>query len=249
MATSTEGKTEVAAGLNEEPVTTLLGDDLSQLTPVEPEELTEGDPSASTEGLEAGGVKDCGDEEGQCRCIPRPAVSRVIGTDGNARVTIVLGPYERAVHLGTTIGFIDSASEKDIVDITIVSSVSGEAGTMAQRSLLSAIDRCKGHVITRAGALTTLGDVAIWLSGDERRMSSIGSVFVRQPVAGYMGDTADYELRLQNYREAIKEYSDFVVGCGMFTQEEMNDMYEHRAMIALYGDKLRQRVANLKPIE
>ena len=248
MTTSTEDTTEVAAGLNEESIASLLGDDTLQLTSVDDKESDDLGPTASTEGLcdQISTDANGGSQEQQTR--DRPAVSRVIDAEGHARISIIYGPQERTTAKGTIIAFIDSASENDIVDITLVSSVTGEAGTMEQRSILSAIDRCRGTVITRAGALTTLGDVAIWLSGDVRKMSPIGCVLVRQPLAGFCGDTADYEERLKNCREAIREYSDFVVECGMFTQEEMDAMYEHRTVISLYGDKLRQRIANLKPV-
>ena len=174
-------------------------------------------------------------------------LSRVIDSKGRAKCTIVLGLYERAEFIGNVISMLDSASENDVVDITIVADVPN-IGTMQYRSILSAIDRCKGTVITRAGALTTLGDVAIWLAGDERKMSSIGCVFVRQPVSGYKGDAADHESRLANFRESIREFASFIIETGFFTEKEIDEMYEHRGLIALYGDNLKQRLANLKTV-
>ncbi len=187
---------------------------------------------------------ECGD----CAQPHRPpCVSRIIDAEGKARISIILGPAERSEHLPLVLALIDSASETDVVDITVVSSVSGEAGTISQRSILSAIDRCKGTVITRAGALTTMGDVVIWLSGDKLLMPEIGAIFMRQPIAAYIGDTADYERKLKDFRESLKEFSDYIVERGLFTQEEINTMYCTCGLLALYGPKLKDRIANLKP--
>lgn len=248
MTTSTEDvKAQVEAGLNEETVVTLTGDDLSQLTPVTEEDNSD-DNVSSTEAFKSSPVADDDD----CHCVrqeqQRPCVSRVIDANGHAKCTVILGPYERYNFAGTVVSILDSASENDVVDITIVATYAN-TGTMEYRSILSAIDRCRGTVITRAGALTTLGDVAIWLAGDVRKMSSIGCVFVRQPTSGYCGDGADHELRLANFREAVQEFSAFIIETGFFTEKEIDDMYEHRGLIALYGDNLQQRLANLKTVE
>lgn len=248
MTTSTEDiKAEVEAGLNEETVITLTGDDLSQLTQVT-EEDDSNDDVGSTESFKTSSVANDND----CNCAQqqeqqRPCVSRVIDANGNAKCTVVLGSYERHNFVGTVVSILDSASENDVVDITVVST-GANAGTVEYRSILSAIDRCRGTVITRAGALTTLGDVAIWLAGDVRKMSPIGCVLVRQPISGYCGDAADHELRLSNFRDAVQEFASFIVETGFFTEKEIDDMYEHRGLIALYGDNLKQRLANLKTV-
>lgn len=179
----------------------------------------------------------------------RPCVSRVIDADGVQRICIILGPHERSEFLPLVLGLIDSASEKDVVDLTIVSNVSGEAGTISQRSILSAIDRCKGTVITRAGTLTTVGDVVIWLSGDKLLMPRIGAIFMRQPIAGYVGDTVDYERKLKDFRESLKEFSDFIVERGLFTQAEIDTMYDECGLLALYGPELQERIASLKDVK
>lgn len=279
MSNTTKAVTDGVVGPKDESelVVSLMGDDLDNLTPVE--ELPEGkedEPSLenpvveSTEGLLPGCKFKLGDEsleslieksiqnakacneEGQCqggRPPCPPCVSRVMDTDEKARITILLGPLERTTYLGIVIGLIDSASENDVVDLTVVGSPSGQAGTMSQRSILAAISRCKGHVITRAGALTTVGDVAIWLSGKEVRIPKMGLILMRQPVSGFVGDTADFESKLNDYKESMKEFGDFIVERGLFSQEEVDKMYTNRAILSSFGDDLRKRVANLKPVQ
>ena len=199
-------------------------------------------------------LEDRSTVKADCSCGDGPAhrppcVSRIIDAEGHARITIILGPAERSEHLPLVLALIDSASETDVVDITVVSNVSGEAGTISQRSILSAIDRCKGTVITRAGALTTMGDVVIWLSGDKLLIPEIGAIFMRQPIAAYYGDTADYERKLKDFRESLKEFSDYIVERGLFTTDEINTMYSTCGLLALYGPKLKERVAGLKNVK
>jgi len=187
---------------------------------------------------------DCGGQ------VPaRPCVSRVIDAEGVARICIILGPHERSEFLPLVLSLIDSASEKDVVDLTIVSNVSGEAGTISQRSILSAIDRCKGTVITRAGTLTTVGDVVIWLAGDKLMIPKIGAIFMRQPIAAYIGDTVDYERKLKDFRDSLKEFSDYIVQRGLFTQEEIDRMYGNCGLLSLFGSELQNRVASLKEVK
>lgn len=245
-------------GPDESPETILMGEDLTALTPVEetanaPEGSTEGLGSRfhfSLEGLDpkVADVIACDNECEGGRPMP-PCVSRVIDAEGKQKITIILDMNERKNYIGLVIGLINSASENDVVDITVMSSVSGQAGTMSQRSILSAIDRCKGTVITRAGALTTVGDVAIWLSGDEPRCAKMSSIFMRQPVSGYFGDTADFESKLNDYRESMKEFCDFIVERGLFSQEELDKMYSTRGILSLFGDELQSRVKALKTVE
>ena len=245
-----------SAGLNEkseEPEVSLIGDDvgLQNIDALDPaEESNVSFFHGSLESFFASVIEDrdkvsagpCSSEQ----CPPRPCVSRVIDAEGNARICIILGPHERSEFLPLVLGLIDSASEKDVVDLTVVSSVSGEAGTTSQRSILSALDRCRGTVITRAGTLTTMGDVVIWLSGDKLLMPKIGAIFMRQPVAGYIGDTVDYERKLKDFRESLKEFSDYIVERGLFTQEEIDRMYSSCGLLALCGDELQNRIASLK---
>lgn len=245
-----------SAGLgkeSEEPEVSLIGDDvgLQSIDALDPaEESQHSFFHGSLEAFFQSVIDDRGKVSAGpmcCEQVPaRPCVSRVIDAEGNARICIILGPHERSEFLPLVLGLIDSASEKDVVDLTVVSNVSGEAGTISQRSILSAIDRCKGTVITRAGSLTTMGDVVIWLSGDKPIIPRIGAIFMRQPIAGYCGDTADYERKLKDFRESLKEFSDFIVERGLFTQEEIDTMYNSCGLLALYGDELRKRLASLK---
>ena len=246
----------MSAGLDEkseEPEVSLIGDDVGLQNIDALDEAEESRASFFHGSLESffASVIENRDKvtAGPCvndQCPARPCVSRVIDAEGNARICIILGPRERSEFLPLVLGLIDSASEKDVVDLTVVSSVSGEAGTTSQRSILSAIDRCKGTVITRAGSLTTMGDVVIWLSGDKLLMPRIGAIFMRQPVAGYIGDTVDYERKLKDFRESLKEFSDYIVERGLFTQEEIDMMYNSCGLLALCGDELQNRIASLK---
>ena len=240
--------------------TVLFGDDLSHLTQID--EGAEGDgqsPEASTEGLGENGVTTKKDDssspkgayvvaaEDQCQCQQKPCVSRVIDAEGVAHITIILGQPERTLWLGQVVGLLDSASEKDIVDITITANVYGAAGTTEHRSLLSAIDRCKACVITRAGALTTVGDVAIWLAGDDIRWSKkMSAIFMRQPLSGYIGDVADFESKMAAAKRDWEEFRDYIVERGLFTKEELDSLYTTRGMLALFGDELEERMSNLK---
>ncbi len=175
-------------------------------------------------------------------------MSRVIDANGNASITIILDRNERYNHLPTVLGLIDSASEKDVVDLTLVADIGCEDGTIEQRSILSALDRCRATVITRAGVLSSVGDVAIWLSGDEVRISHIGSIFMRQPMNGFFGDTADYESKLADHLASLREFSEFIVARGLFTQEELDTMYKNRSMCALFGPALHDRISKLQPV-
>lgn len=252
------------AGLREEtdePTVALFGDDLTSLTSVS--EINEDGSSATetfngkkwkyaleslTEPQDAHGQVSNGPECCNSDGDHRPCVSRVIDANGNATIKIILGYKERSEYLPLVTALIDSASENDVVDLTVVANVSGEAGTISQRSILSALDSCKGHVITRAGTITTMGDAVIWLSGDECRMPKMGAIFMRQPISGFVGDAVDYERKAKDFRESLKEFSDYIVARGLFTQEEIDTMYESCGLLSLYGDALHERLANLKQV-
>ena len=252
MSTTTqENKSSVVDGLDEDHTVNLNGD-LPELQPVvdpeKPEETPVSTESWKVTDQSPKSVKDC--------CVMgagggprRPAISRVIDNEGHAKVTIILGANERYNHLATVLSLIDSASENDVVDITLVGDIGCGDGTIEQRSLLSAIERCPAHVITRAGMLASVGDVAIWLSGDEPRMSPIGAIFLRQPQSGFWGDTADYESQLSDYLASLREFSEFIVGRGLITKEEMDTMYKTRGIIGLFGPALRDRISKLQAIK
>lgn len=230
--------------------TILFGEDLSALKDVS--ELPDGQPGASTEDFHANisptaaVCSEC--EEDEVRRVPY--VSRVIDADGNARISIYFTELEKKRWLGQIIGLMDSASEKDTVTITIAPNYSGNCDTYSYRSMLSAVERCKAPVITRAGILTTIGDVALWLAGDEPKWSThMTAIFMRQPLAGYGGDIADLERKSRDAISSFREYSSYLVARGLFSQTEMNSMYETRGMLSLFGSELEARMAKLKQVE
>lgn len=224
---------------------TLIGDDLTALKEVGT--IEDGQPSAATESLEAQTPTDCGGDQGQCSQRPM-CVSRVIGTDNSQRIHVVLGFAERTKWLATVIGIMDSASEKDTIDITITDCPLLD-NVYSTRSLLSAIDRCRATVITHAGALTTLGDIALWLSGDQLKWSKhMSVVFVRQQGFGFGGDIRDYVGKAQNAYDSFREFRDFIAARGLFTGEELDHMYETRGMLSLFGRELEARVNGLKEV-
>lgn len=230
----------------------LFGEDLSVLTKIS--DLEDGQPSGATENLTAKvNITDSGRVTAgpDCEeCIQKfPMVSRVIDAEGNATIRIVLGPLEKTKYLATVVGLLDSASEKDVVDITIGANVYGICDTYTHRSILSAIDRCKASVTTHAGALTTIGDVAVWLSGDVLKYSKkMSFVMIRQPFTGFEGDIADYESKVASAKESWKEFSGYVAERNLFTKSELANMYETRGMLFLSGKELEARVAGLKEV-
>ena len=234
----------------------IIGGDLSVLEKIgkEEEEKDLVGASASTESLviakkpnpQNAPVVAAPGQNGEA--VPKPAVSRVQDANGNWHNKIILGYWESNRYLSLIIGLIDAASENDIVDITIVTDGT-DVGTTNRRSILSAINRCKAHVITRAGALTSVGEVAIWLSGDERHMSPMGCIFLRQPMSGFCGDIADYEARLKAEKESMKEYFDFIADTGLISKSDLNEMCEHRGQIALFGKELMDKIPQLKQLD
>lgn len=264
MSTSISTK-KPEAGLGDTYERVIIGDNISKLKSVEdlPDETSgpgngEGEEAtASTEDLhltidkEDNGVKaeDEGKGCAQHGGVPRPMVSRVIDAEGHARITILLGFFERNFHDGVITGLIDAATENDVVDITIVSRPGAKESTIEMRSILSAVGRCKAHVITRAGALTTFGEVALWLSGDERRMSKMGCIFVRQPVTGFVGDVRDYAARAKAAEQSMKEYIDYIAAAGLFTKEELKKAIDDRSVLTLYHDELFERMKTLKNVD
>lgn len=227
---------------------TLIGDDLSALKEVS--ETEDGQPSVATENLGAAvPVADCC-EQGQYPNRFPMCASRVIDAEtGAARINIILGIPERTKWLANIIGLIDSASEKDVVDITI------DACPMTNnvygiRSLLSAVERCRATVITHAGALETLGDIALWLSGDVIKWSKhMTAFFVRQQGFGYSGDIRDFVGKAEDACASFKEFRDYIAARGLFTEMEMNNMFETRGMLSLFGRELEARMNSLKQVK
>ena len=169
-------------------------------------------------------------------------------TESLAAAAPVADCGERTKWLATVVGLIDSASEKDVIDITI------DACPMTNnvygiRSLLSAVERCRATVITHAGALETLGDIALWLSGDVQKWSKhMTAIFVRQQGFGYAGDIRDFVGKAEDACASFKEFRDYIAARGLFTEMEMNTMFETRGMLSLFGRELEARMNGLKQV-
>lgn len=212
--------------------------------------------SAAFESFNAELPKDqnpkANDGEG-CHCGRRPALaSKVIDANGNAYITILYDGNQTTGggDTGTFVGLINAATANDVVDITIATSlyqfVSPTCNIFATLSLLSAIRKCKAKVITRAGCLCSVGDCAVWLSGKDRRMSPMGWLAVRQPAACGGGTLKDAEFRSEDFGAQLKVFTDYIVGKGLLTAEEVTRMYEDQAMIGLSYDELDSRIKALK---
>lgn len=228
----------------------LFGEDLSALKDVS--ELPDGQPEGATENFQLSVAPKSGmvAVPQQSQGPQAPYASRVIGEDGSAKISIYLGEAEKDRWLGQIIGLMDSASEKDSVEITITPNYSGICDTYSYRSLLSAVERCKAPVTTRAGILSSIGDVALWLAGDEPKWSAhMTAIFMRQPLAGYGGDIADLERKSRDAVSSFKEYSGYIAARGLFSQAELSNMYETRGMLSLFGSELEARMAKLKPVD
>ena len=229
----------------------LFGEDLTALKEVGT--LEDGQPSAATEsltveGLEQKDKKVTACAEHSCGQVAPPCMSRVIDDQGNARIHIVLGMPERNKWLGQIIGLIDSASENDVVDITI--DACGCDSGYSNRSLLSAVERCKGTVITHAGFLTSVADVALWLAGDVLKWSKhMTAIMMRQQVFGYGGDVRDFVAKAEDAKTNFQEFSAYISERGLFTAAELSKMYETRGMLSLSGQELDARMAKLKHVD
>ena len=230
-------------------VAVLMGEDLTMLKDID--DLEDGQPSGSVESLESKVVSDgegcC--QQGQQGCYP-PCICRVMvdETTGSNRISIVFGSLERTKWLAYVIGLFDSASENDRIDLTICDCEVGH-DVYSHRSLLSAIERCRATVITHAGFLTSLGDVAIWLAGDEIRWSKhMTAILVRQQIYGYGGDIRDMIGKGKDAEASFKEYRNYIAARGLFTKQELDQMYETRGLLGLSGRALEARMANLKQV-
>ena len=253
-AEATPSVTDPSVGHDDDQHTSILfGEDASILKSVS--DLDDGQPEGSAEALgiakaalEGLSASDQGFPEQEIQKCPN--ISRVIDEEGNSHISIILGPLEKTRWSAMVVGMIDSASETDTIDITICANSYGVCDTYTHRSILSAIDRCKASVTTHAGALTTIGDVAVWLSGDVLKYSKkMSFIMIRQPLTGFEGDIADYESKIAGAKESWKEFSGYVAERGLFTKSELATMFETRGLLCLYGRELEARVANLKTIE
>lgn len=211
--------------------------------------------SAATEDLsivsDSSAVTAEGEQPGAQGKRP-PLVSKVIDAEGHARITIM---YDSSRVTGggdmaTFVGLIDAAEANDVVDLTVMTSLAhlndGGPSLLDTINLLSAINRCKAHVVTRAGCLSSLSDIAVWLSGDERHMSPMGWVVVRQPSTGFAGSVTDMGDRDEANKAQIKQFTDFIVKTGFLTDAEIKRIIDDQDVVGFSYDELDARIKALK---
>jgi ATP-dependent protease ClpP protease subunit len=201
-------------------------------------------------------IKNSKVKDGDCSCDngnAKPLVSKVIDAEGNAKIVIIYDgcPFTGGGDTATIVALLDSTTANDVVDITIAMSVAdfingGGTSIWTSLSLLSALKRCKAKVITRAGALTSLIDCALWLSGRERVIGPAGLIMVRQPRDGFYGSTEDAKTHVAATKQVLKDLISFIVSKGLFTQEEIDAMFENNSQIFLAGDALDARISSIK---
>lgn len=229
----------------------LFGEDSAMLKSVSDLERESSDEihdiGASTESLtdEVNGMNDapqnCNQQPEDRKCPP-PCVSRTIDANGRATLRIILTD-DFYKYTGVLVGLIDSSTENDLVEITIDAETSKTDNTFAVRSFLSAIDRCKAKVVTRAGTLCSMSRIALWLSGDECWMSPCGWICLKQTSGFAAGDVADVEAKCQEVKASWEEFKSFIAKRGLFTIEELENLYVSRGILSLCGETLRKRVA------
>lgn len=243
-----------SAGHDDDQPSVLFGEDLSALQEVGT--LEDGQPSGSLESLQVEGLdqnKLTAGPESRC-CgdmgnMPPPCISRVIDKEGRAYIRIILGTYERMnTYMSRIVGLISSASENDLVDITI--DTANNFSIHVLRNLLSAIDNCRATVITHAGFLTSLCDVVLWLSGDEIRWSKkMSCIMCRQQFTEYSGDIRDFVGKAEDAASNFDEFSKFISDKGLFTAAELKNMFETRGMLSLSGQELDVRMAKVLSVQ
>lgn len=249
---SNENVVDVNVDRSEECEETIIGDDLSALTNVSDIQTHDDEVSSATEGLSmemnGEGTDNLFNAGGQCQedsnKVPPPCVSRVFDADCRAYIRIIFtDDYCRWSNV--LVAILDSASENDIVEIVIDNGLSKSDQGIANRTFLSAINRCKAKVITCAGTLMTMSRVALWLSGDECRISPFGWICLKQIDGAACGDAADVIAKAKEVQETWIEFRDFIVQRGLFTQEELDAVFEHRGRCSLSGDELREKVTKI----
>lgn len=226
---------------------TLFGEDSAALTSVSDLDQTPDDIGASTESLnsEVNGfdeLRATDQPPQQQQKVPPPCVSRTIDANG-VTYTRIIFTDDFYKYTGILVGLIDSATENDTVELTIDADTGKTDNNSAIRAFLSAIDRCKAKVITRAGTLCSMSRVALWLSGDECQMSPCGWICLKQTSGFAMGDVADVEAKVLEVKTSWEEFKSFIAKRGLFTIEELDKLYVSRGLLTLYGETLRERVA------
>lgn len=240
----------------QEPVITLMGYTGGPLTSIEELDPAIADCEAAMEGLdieleskvgkplvnEPGNDRKNPDEKPPTPCY----ISRYVNADGSALVRIyMLGTFLR--YANCYVAILDSASDKDVIEITIDTEAIGPEAcfAMGYRSLLSAIHRCKAKVITKAGTLMSVARVALWLSGDEVQISPIGWIRMEQLPFATGGFLIDGEDNLKEAKETWNEFSNYIAEQGLCTLEEMTEMYTNRKILSYYGHDLQEAVARV----
>lgn len=194
--------------------------------------------------------------DAQCGCQDgkRPAlVSRVIdATDGHAEVTIVYdaNPFTGGGDLSTICAILNAAAENDVIDITIAKCLCDFAHPRSSlfnsRALISAIDCCKGKVITRIGTVTSVDELAVWLSGDECHMSPMGWICIRQTEYCGGGTLSDMADRSTVMKEQVQDFIDYVVGKGWFSNEEFEKLFEEQSVLSMAFDDIEKKMRGTK---
>lgn len=196
------------------------------------------------------------DEEG-CRCNHDgrrpPLVSRVIDpADGHSEIRIIYdaNPFTGGGDMGVICGIINAAAENDVVDITIAKCLHDFAhprsNLLNTRAILNAIETCKGKVITRIGTVTSVDDLAVWLSGKERHMSPMGWICIRQPEVFTCGSACDMEDRVAEIKNQLQEFVDFIVSKGWFSQEEFDKLYNEQTTLSMTFDDIAEKMSESK---
>ena len=181
-----------------------------------------------------------------------PLCSKVPGTEG-ATITILYdgSALSGGDNLSVFTGLINSAVESDVVDLTIMTCFNNYSrntfDVIKVLSLLSALQNCKAKkIITRAACLCSIGDCALWLCGNDRRIGPMGWLMVKPPRQITEGSMRDIELRSEDMKKQLTVFTDFIVGKGLLTQEEVNRLYDDEAVISLSYEDLAARVSALK---
>ena len=181
-----------------------------------------------------------------------PLCQKVIGQEGNIYTILYDGnPLSGGDQLSMFTGLINAAVESDTVDFTIMTCFNNYSrysfDLIKVLSLLNALKYCKAKkIITRAGCLTSLGDCALWLSGNDRRIGPMSWLMIRPPKQITEGSMRDLELRSVDMKKQIDAFGEFIISKGLLTEDEVNRLYQDEAVISLSYDDLQARIDALK---
>ena len=181
-----------------------------------------------------------------------PLCSKVNGAEGTIYTILYDGnPLSGGDQMSVFTGLINAAVESDTVDLTIMTCFNNYSRSsfdlIKVLPLLNALKYCKAKkIITRAGCLTSLGDCALWLSGNDRRIGPMTWLMIRPPKQISEGSMRDLELRSADMKKQIDAFGEFIVNKGLLTEDEVNRLYQDEAVISLSYDDLRARIDALK---